>query len=87
MTTVDDRDEPSKPRSSRSPQLARSRSLFARLHAAGHAPTLLRTQYRCHPSLSAVANACFYGGALADGVAARDRLPLLRAAAPTEETR
>ena len=59
---------------------ARSRSLFARLEAAGHAPTTLKTQYRCHPALSAVANACFYGGVLVDGVDARDRAPLLRVA-------
>ena len=68
---------------SRKVSAARSRSLFARLAEAGHAPTLLRAQYRCHPALSAVANACFYGGALEDGVAARDRAPLLCVARAT----
>ena len=63
--------------------LSRSRSLFARLAEAGHAPTLLRAQYRCHPALSAVANACFYGGALEDGVQVSDRAPLLRVARAT----
>ena len=40
-------------------------------------PTLLRTQYRCHPNISAVANKLFYGGMLMDGVSAEQRSPVL----------
>lgn len=43
----------------------------------GSMPTLLRTQYRCHPYISAVANKLFYGGMLEDGVSEQDRKPLL----------
>ena len=43
----------------------------------GHIPTLLRTQYRCHPHISAIANSLFYGGMLTDGVTETDRQPLL----------
>ena len=32
---------------------------------------------RCHPDLSAVPNAAFYGGRLRDGVSAAQRRPLL----------
>lgn len=53
------------------------RALFVRLRDMGHAPLPLRTQFRCHPALSAVPNACFYGGLLLDGVAAAERAPLL----------
>ena len=44
------------------------RSLLSRLVAAGHGAHLLRQQYRCHPAISAVANANFYAGRLIDGV-------------------
>lgn len=37
----------------------------------------MRTQYRCHPAISAVANDLFYGGVLANGVSEADRAPLL----------
>jgi len=53
------------------------RPLFVRLADAGTAPVLLRTQYRCHPALSAVPNAAFYGGRLVDGVSETQRPPLL----------
>ncbi|WAQ97409.1 ZGRF1-like protein, partial [Mya arenaria] len=43
----------------------------------GSIPTLLRTQYRCHPNISAVANTQFYGGMLQDGVSQHCRKPLL----------
>uniref|UniRef100_A0A8C3J5I7 5'-3' DNA helicase ZGRF1 n=1 Tax=Calidris pygmaea TaxID=425635 RepID=A0A8C3J5I7_9CHAR len=43
----------------------------------GHKPILLRTQYRCHPAISAVANELFYEGHLIDGVSEKDRRPLL----------
>lgn len=54
-----------------------SRSLLARLIAAGHGARLLRSQYRCHPAISAVANAHFYSNKLVDGVGAEQRAPLV----------
>ena len=69
------------------------KTLFSRLGAtksagssagAGSVGTLgttpcvaLRRQYRCHPAISALANAHFYGGSLLDGIAAVDRPPVL----------
>ncbi|XP_071411525.1 5'-3' DNA helicase ZGRF1 [Pithys albifrons albifrons] len=52
-------------------------TLFDRLCLMGHRAILLRTQYRCHPALSAIANELFYGGNLIDGVSEEDRTPLL----------
>ncbi|XP_059699608.1 protein ZGRF1 isoform X1 [Haemorhous mexicanus] len=52
-------------------------TLFDRLCIMGHAPILLRTQYRCHPALSAIANELFYSGHLMDGTSEQDRAPLL----------
>ncbi|GLC60082.1 hypothetical protein PLESTB_001571200 [Pleodorina starrii] len=53
------------------------RPMFVRLSQLGHQPHLLSYQYRCHPLLSGIANAAFYGGRLRDGCAASDRSPLL----------
>ncbi|KFQ20083.1 Uncharacterized protein C4orf21, partial [Mesitornis unicolor] len=52
-------------------------TLFDRLCIMGHKPILLRTQYRCHPAISAIANELFYEGNLIDGVSEKDRSPLL----------
>ncbi|KAM4899714.1 5'-3' DNA helicase ZGRF1 [Sylvia borin] len=52
-------------------------TLFDRLCLMGHNPILLRTQYRCHPALSAIANELFYDGNLMDGISEQDRTPLL----------
>ncbi|KAM6270227.1 5'-3' DNA helicase ZGRF1 isoform 2-T3 [Porphyrio hochstetteri] len=52
-------------------------TLFDRLCLMGHKPVLLRTQYRCHPAISAIANELFYEGKLIDGVSEEDRSPLL----------
>ncbi|XP_009698426.1 PREDICTED: protein ZGRF1 [Cariama cristata] len=52
-------------------------TLFDRLCLMGHKTILLRTQYRCHPAISAIANELFYGGSLIDGVSEKDRSPLL----------
>ncbi|XP_066040901.1 5'-3' DNA helicase ZGRF1 isoform X2 [Chamaea fasciata] len=52
-------------------------TLFDRLCLMGHNPILLRTQYRCHPALSAIANELFYDGNLRDGISEEDRAPLL----------
>lgn len=54
-----------------------ARPLFERLVAAGHAPALLRRQYRCHPALSEIPNRLFYGGRLLDGCSAGQRQALL----------
>ncbi|KAF4019699.1 hypothetical protein G4228_011537 [Cervus hanglu yarkandensis] len=43
----------------------------------GHKPILLRTQYRCHPTISAIANDLFYEGHLVNGISATERSPLL----------
>ncbi|XP_036892218.1 protein ZGRF1-like [Sturnira hondurensis] len=43
----------------------------------GHKPIVLRTQYRCHPAITAVANDLFYGGTLRNGVSEAERSPLL----------
>ncbi|XP_078532856.1 5'-3' DNA helicase ZGRF1 isoform X2 [Lissotriton helveticus] len=52
-------------------------TLFDRLCLMGHKALLLRTQYRCHPAISAIVNDLFYEGNLVDGVTAEDRHPLL----------
>ncbi|KAI8804666.1 AAA domain-containing protein [Cladochytrium replicatum] len=43
------------------------RTLFERTAEAGLKPIFLRTQYRCHPYISRMANVLFYGGVLSDG--------------------
>ena len=53
------------------------RPLFQRLVDAGYKPSLLDTQYRCHPAIAGPANRTFYGGKLRDGVCPEDRPPLL----------
>ncbi|XP_012510529.1 PREDICTED: protein ZGRF1 [Propithecus coquereli] len=52
-------------------------TLFDRLCLMGHKPILLRTQYRCHPAISAIANNLFYDGSLLNGVSETERSPLL----------
>ncbi|KAM5191509.1 5'-3' DNA helicase ZGRF1 [Mantella aurantiaca] len=52
-------------------------TLFDRLSLMGHQTVILKTQYRCHPVISAVANDLFYGGFLLNGVSQEDRKPLL----------
>ncbi|XP_058405906.1 protein ZGRF1 isoform X2 [Diceros bicornis minor] len=52
-------------------------TLFDRLCLMGHKPVLLRTQYRCHPVISAIANDLFYEGHLMNGVSEAERSPLL----------
>ncbi|XP_038061015.1 uncharacterized protein LOC119731816 [Patiria miniata] len=51
-------------------------TLFNRLILLGCEPILLRTQYRCHPTISAIANCLFYDQQLIDGVSSKDRPPL-----------
>ncbi|XP_052587465.1 protein ZGRF1 [Peromyscus californicus insignis] len=52
-------------------------TLFDRLCLMGYKPILLRTQYRCHPVISAIANDLFYEGNLMDGVSETERSPVL----------
>ncbi|XP_063969613.1 uncharacterized protein LOC129281362 isoform X1 [Lytechinus pictus] len=52
-------------------------TLFDRLSLMGYDPIMLRTQYRCHPCISSIANTLFYDGQLLDGVIEEDRPPLL----------
>jgi len=54
-----------------------SKTLFMRLMRCGLEPIMLRTQYRCHPVISAIANKLFYDGKLLDGITAEDRLPIV----------
>ncbi|XP_074760014.1 5'-3' DNA helicase ZGRF1 [Athene noctua] len=58
-------------------EMGLEQTLFDRLCLMGHKPILLRTQYRCHPAISAIANELFYEGNLTDGVSEQDRSPLL----------
>ncbi|KAL1772158.1 ZGRF1 isoform X2 [Sigmodon hispidus] len=52
-------------------------TLFDRLCLMGHQPILLRTQYRCHPVISAIANDLFYEGSLMNGISEAERSPVL----------
>ncbi|CAO2600011.1 Protein ZGRF1 [Lemmus lemmus] len=52
-------------------------TLFDRLCLMGHKPILLRTQYRCHPAISTIANDLFYEGNLVNGVSETERSPVL----------
>ncbi|XP_069124760.1 uncharacterized protein [Argopecten irradians] len=52
-------------------------TLFDRLMKMGHRPTVLYTQYRCHPVISNLANTLFYDGRLINGVTTADRQPLV----------
>jgi superfamily I DNA and/or RNA helicase len=54
-----------------------STPLFVRLSDAGVEAMPMRTQYRLHPRLSALASSLFYEGRVLDGVCARERAPLL----------
>ena len=57
-------------------------TLFSRLALGGVSPIPLRTQYRCHPNISAVANDLFYEGKLLDGVKVQERAALIPKLAP-----
>ena len=50
---------------------------FFDMYCQGHEPVLLRTQYRCHPMISAVPNSLFYNNQLQDGIMQQDRQPIL----------
>ena len=49
--------------------------LFARLVADGLPPSMLTTQFRMHPAISAYPSRAFYRGRLRDGVNGHDRPP------------
>ncbi|XP_067670945.1 5'-3' DNA helicase ZGRF1-like [Haliotis asinina] len=51
-------------------------TLFDRLMKLDYCPVMLRTQYRCHPRISGIANTLFYSGQLCDGVTEDYRQPL-----------
>lgn len=57
-------------------------TMFDRLARIGYEVTQLRTQYRCHPAISAVANRLFYNGNLIDGVTAAARSACVRGLPP-----
>ncbi|XP_065653894.1 5'-3' DNA helicase ZGRF1-like isoform X2 [Hydra vulgaris] len=52
-------------------------TLFERMQRLFLKPFVLRTQYRCHPSISSICNKMFYDNMLLDGVTANDRLKLV----------
>lgn len=54
-----------------------SRTLFDRLIQLRWRATMLRTQYRCHPTISGVCSRAFYGSRLLDGVTATERPAIL----------
>ena len=54
-----------------------AKTLFERLARSGVRPIMLRTQYRCHPTISGIANRLFYAGQLRDGVDAAARPPVV----------
>lgn len=54
-----------------------AKTLFERLAHSGVAPIMLRTQYRCHPTISGIASRLFYAGRLRDGVDAAARPPVV----------
>ena len=58
------------------------RPMFQRLQALGHVPVLLCHQYRCHPALSRIPNAVFYGGRLLDGCSEEQRTGLVAGLPP-----
>ncbi|XP_069782301.1 5'-3' DNA helicase ZGRF1-like isoform X2 [Narcine bancroftii] len=52
-------------------------TLFDRMCLMGYQPVMLRTQYRCHPAISAITNELFYDGSLIDGPSTMNLNPLL----------
>ncbi|KAM3567054.1 hypothetical protein VYU27_010795, partial [Nannochloropsis oceanica] len=74
---------PSLPPSPSHPPASLVRPLFQRLSSSpSFPPVLLRTQYRCHPVLSALASDLFYGGRLCDGVSSQQRRPIVGSLPP-----
>lgn len=73
-------DDPSRGQVAATPPL--EQTLFVRLAQGGTPTTMLRTQYRCHPRISAVANALFYSGRLVDGTTEESRAPVLQRLPP-----
>ncbi|KAG1576061.1 hypothetical protein G6F50_000527 [Rhizopus delemar] len=53
------------------------KTLFDRFIEMGHDSIMLRTQYRCHPKISAISNKLFYDRRLLNGITAEDRKPLI----------
>ena len=58
------------------------RSLFERLREGGHAPHLLRTQYRMHPSIRAFPSSEFYENKLMDNIVTVKRPALVNILQP-----
>jgi superfamily I DNA and/or RNA helicase len=51
-----------------------SRTLFDRLKLLGHNEAILRTQYRCHPSIAEICNKLFYDNIIINGTTHTERL-------------
>lgn len=58
------------------------KTLFERLTELGNEPVILRTQYRCHPVISSLANKLFYSSNLCDGITHLDRPAVLTGLQP-----
>ena len=52
-------------------------TLFERMHKLSLNTFILRTQYRCHPSISSICNQMFYDNKLLDGVTADERQKII----------
>ena len=50
-----------------------SRTLFDRLKLLGHNEAILRTQYRCHPSIAEICNKLFYDNIIVNGTSPTER--------------
>eukprot|EP01132_Coremiostelium_polycephalum_P007602 gene7602-9347_t len=53
------------------------KTLFVRLANSNVKPIILRTQYRCHPTISGLSNKLFYNGVLFDGISDMERPSLI----------
>ncbi|EGG21926.1 prematurely terminated mRNA decay factor-like protein [Cavenderia fasciculata] len=58
------------------------KTLYVRLSKLGLQPVILKTQYRCHPRISALSNKLFYDNALNDGILPASRPPLISNLSP-----
>lgn len=59
-----------------------SKTLFSRLTNCGIEPTMLRTQYRCHPTIGSAASDLFYSGCLINGSTQDARSALIKGIPP-----
>ncbi|KAJ3212193.1 hypothetical protein HDU67_003970 [Dinochytrium kinnereticum] len=73
---------PTLPSDSLYPLFSLDRTLFERLAQLGITPTLLRTQYRCHPKIGNLANELFYDRKLRNGTSGEELEAVVEGGAP-----